>query len=141
MHKNIFYDAAGLSHPNVYRKKQRDNHVRFLFKSIKIYGILEAPDSPIWDLYPETGRRTGKTTNKIMDTIIAEWSGQDVILICRNLSVMRSTHNIWLGYRNKVWKKLGPPPTEGRSSIVSQSRARLRGHINHNTIVIYDECG
>ena len=139
--KGMVYSLLGLKEPLAFQKDLQFRNAKLLLADFK--KRINGPYS-IGDTYYNRydflwNRQTGKTTDKIIEAILAEYDGKNVVLITNTNVSMARTRHIWGNYRSKVMAVYGDPYYCGGYGRV-MTKERAQHYYRGENILIIDDC-
>lgn len=125
------YSLLGLRDPEVFKEEVRVEYVKLLFSEFR--KVLNN-ENYLTPYVSYCNRQNGKTTNKIIEAIIAEYAGKEVVMLTHSSMEERRVHNLYSYYRAELTGHYGDPQHlyGGRVKIISKERDKfyLRGKSN-----------
>lgn len=84
-------------------------------------------------------RQIGNTTDKIIDTILHEYYGNNVIYCTSTIRERDRIQNLWKEYRNKIIEVMGNPPNKTTILFLTEQGLRnYRGYDIRDVLIIED---
>ena len=129
------YSLLGLKKPEDFKQEVRFRNAKLIFADFRKM-MRHQSDGLYYSQY--ANKQNGKTTDKIIEAIIAEYNGNDVILINDTASSACRTRQIWLNYRATIIPVYGDPYYYGgRGRVMGKERAQ---HCRGENLLIIDDC-